>query len=208
MLDSGRINQKLQTRKAILRAAQELTAQNQPVTIVSAAKRAGVSTATAYRYFNDPDAMRLEALVETDLGAAGDFMTDLEEIYADMTDLAERVIAAHRLMIRFISDHENSYRLFLAKGHQSVVSDTRETKVAPRGGRRRPMIEFALEPAKDQLTEEQWQDAVIGISIASGPEPYFVLKDIFGKTGKENDRIAETNLRMLVKTLVTDNLPA
>lgn len=206
MLDSGRINQKLQTRKALLRAAQVLTAQNKPVTIVEAAKQAGVSTATAYRYFNDPDAMRLEAIVETDLGAAGDFMTELEKLYTTMTDIADRVVAAHELMIRFIREYEQSYRLFLAKGHQSVVSDTRETKVAPRGGRRRPMIELALDPVKKQLTKDQWDDAVIGISIASGPEPFFVLKDIFGKSDAENDRISAMNLRVLVKTLVTDKL--
>jgi AcrR family transcriptional regulator len=208
VLDSGRINQKLQTRKALLRAAQDLTAQDKPVTIVAAAKQAGVSTATAYRYFNDPDAMRLEAIVETDLGTAGDFMHELEEIYADMTDLTDRVIAAHRLMIRFIREYEQSYRLFLAKGHQSVVSDTRDTKVAPRGGRRQPMMELALESVKDRLSEDDWNDAIIGICVASGPEPYFVLKDIFGKDDAENDRISEMNLKMLVQTLVTDKLNA
>ena len=200
---TGRVNQKLRTRRELLRGARELMQKGEIVTVAAAAKHVGISTATSYRYFSNPDTMKLEAVIEMDLGAAGNFIEDLSESYKTMDDVSERVITAHRLMLDFVRRNEHPYRLFLAKGHEQVVSDRKGTKTQPRGGRRVPMIELALEPARKKMSGAELKEAVLCLSAACGPEPYFILKDLCGLPDEEIDRISERNLRILVAELVS-----
>jgi len=199
---TGRVNQKLRTRRELLRGARELMQRGEPVTVAAAAKHVGISTATSYRYFSDPDTMKLEAVIEMDLGAAGNFIEELAETYKSMPDVTARVIEAHRLMLDFVRRNENPYRLFLAKGHEQVVSDRKGTKSPPRGGRRVPMIEQALDPARAKMSEADFKDAVLCIAAACGPEPYFVLKDLCSQSDEGINRISERNLRILVAELI------
>jgi AcrR family transcriptional regulator len=199
---SGRVNQKLRTRREILRGARELMQRGEPVTVAAAAKHVGISTATSYRYFSDPETMKLEAVIEMDLGATGNFIEDLTHTFRNMSDVRDRVIEAHRLIVEFVRRNENPYRLFVAKGHEQIVSDRKGIKVPPRGGRRVPMIELALEPARARMSDVDFDAAVLSLSAACGPEPYFVLKDLCGLPDDEIDRICERNLSILVAELV------
>ena len=199
---TGRVNQKLRTRRELLRGARELMQMGEPVTVAAAAKHVGISTATSYRYFSDPETMKLEAVIEMDLGAAGNFIDELSEIYQSMPDISDRVVEAHRLMLDFVRRNEAAYRLFLAKGHEQVVSDCKGEKRPPRGGRRVPMIELALEPKRKAMSDADFQDAILCLSAACGPEPYFVLKDLCGQSDADINRISEQNLRILVAHLV------
>ena len=63
-IDTGRTNQKLRTRKALLDAARALAARGEPVTVTAAAAEAGISKATAYRYFAASDALTMEAALD------------------------------------------------------------------------------------------------------------------------------------------------
>jgi AcrR family transcriptional regulator len=199
---TGRVNQKLRTRRELLRGARELMKLGEPVTVAAAAKHVGISTATSYRYFSDPDTMKLEAVIEMDLGEAGNFIEDLSATFEDMADVSDRVVEAHRLMIDFVRRNENPYRLFLAKGHEQVVSDPKRKKSPPRGGRRVPMIELALAPVRSKMADDTFREAVLCLSAASGPEPYFVLKDLCGCSDADISRISERNLRVLVAELI------
>ena len=55
-----RANQKARTRAAIVEAAQRLKRQGETPTIAEAAAHAGVSRATAYRYFPTQEALDVE----------------------------------------------------------------------------------------------------------------------------------------------------
>src|SRR2546429_5424195 len=59
---SGRANQKLRTRNAIVQAAVELMRTGRDVTMLEVAKAALVSEATAYRYFPDLASLLQEAM--------------------------------------------------------------------------------------------------------------------------------------------------
>ncbi len=199
-----REQQKLETRRALLLAARALMERQEPVTVAASAREAGVSVATAYRYFSDPETMRLESVVELDLGDSGDFMADLARRCETETSVANRVVAANRLMTEFVRKNEDAYRLFLARGHEQVVAHRGKKVPAPRGGRRIPMIEFALEPWRMALTGQQFQDAVMEISLVCGTESHFVMGDVFSVDTNTADSVAERLIHRVVKSLATE----
>src|SRR5688572_21405721 len=63
-LESGRTNQKLRTRSALLEAARELIAQGISPTVEDAAAAASISRTTAYRYFRNQAELLAQAFPE------------------------------------------------------------------------------------------------------------------------------------------------
>ena len=59
-----RVAQKQRTRSALLEATREWLAEGKHPTVAEAADRAGISRATAYRYFSAPEPMAQEAVLD------------------------------------------------------------------------------------------------------------------------------------------------
>lgn len=113
--DGTRPSQKERTRRLLAEAARELLRTGAPLTVPAAAELAGVSRATAYRYFPSNDAVLMHAtmpLVEDgarrlqppDPGPAGVVATQ---------DLPDRAAALVRTMAGWAFDHENELRTLL-----------------------------------------------------------------------------------------------
>jgi AcrR family transcriptional regulator len=194
----GRSTQKRLTRRRLLAATRTLMLGHETVTVAAAAKKAGVATATAYRYFASAETLRLEAGLEVDMGSTGDFMDLMLERCANVSDVAERVAIAHRVMVDFVRRNEDSYRLFIAKGHEQLVNDSAATKRSPRGGRRIALIEYAVAPARERLGPDGVIRLVRALASAIGPEPYFVLRDVMRLTEEEIDLTCESVLADIV----------
>lgn len=173
-------------------------ARQEAITVGAVAKQAGISVATAYRHFSDPESIRLEAVVEMDLGQQGDFMADLQTRCDGVTSVVDRVLAAQQLMTEFVTRNEDAYRLFIAKGHERLVAHRGKNKPAPRGGRRLPMIEFALEPWRSSLTARDFRNIVLVVATACGTESYFVLRDLCDLDADEVGPISDDALRRIV----------
>ena len=167
--------------------------------MAKAAAYAGVSTATAYRYFSHPETLKLEAGLELDMGPSGDFLSLLDARIEGVASIALRVIAAHRVMVEFVRRNEMPYRLFIAKGHEQVVLDNGVLKTSPRGGRRIPLLLRAVEPVQDLLGPDRTIALVRALMAASGPEPYFVLTDVGQLPDDAIDQITEQNLIDIVQ---------
>lgn len=202
--EQGRINQKMRTRRELLRGARELMEAGQTVTIAAAAKRVGISTATAYRYFSDPETLRVEAVVEMDLGATAGVKELLEETFSTLSDPTQRLIALHRILVDFVRQNEPAYRLYIAKEQEHIVSEKRNRKTQPGGPQRLAMIEQALSPVRDRMSAEKFQETIHICAATCGPEPYFVLKDFSNLPESEIDRICELNLQTVARTLLGD----
>ena len=200
----GRRAQKLRTRRKLLAAAREMMEKQEAISLGAVAKRAGISVATAYRHFSDPESIRLEAVVEMDLGQQGDFMADLQARCAGETSVVQRAIAAQRIMSEFVQRNEDAYRLFIAKGHEQVVAHRGKDKPSPRGGRRIPMIEFALEPWRKHLPTADFQNAVKQIATVCGTESHFVLTDLCNLDAIQGSDISEAVLRRVVQSIADE----
>ena len=167
-LDTGRTNQKLRTRQALLAAARALAARGESVSVTAAAAEAGISKATAYRYLAASDTLAMEAALD------GAFAT-AEEVVGTGGTARERVHRVSRYLFEATRVGEQGFRLFLAK---ALEASAQEGAPQLRGGRRLPMYALALEPVRERMTPDAFQDLVHALSGATGLEAWLALKDV------------------------------
>jgi AcrR family transcriptional regulator len=158
-----RTQQKERTRQAIAAAARELVVGNAEVTMPAVAARAGVSEATAYRYY--PDLVSLLRETVDDVWPAPADMVPLEGV----TDLGERVARVATALAERTLAHEVAVR--------AVVSSS-----VARTGERRPAHRFALiehalatmpaSPARTELATR--------LAVVISAESLFTLLDLCG----------------------------
>lgn len=169
-LDQGRIMQKLKTREALIVKANELLKKGNLQSIEQAAKEAGISKATAYRYFTKLDALKREASLQLKAQSPQDLFKDLPP--DDLRLRLKRLINYH---FELFTTHEREFRLFLS----SVISESlAEEGADARGGRRIAMIREALGPIKKTVPKQEFDQMVYSLSLVFGIESITVLRDL------------------------------
>jgi AcrR family transcriptional regulator len=192
-LTSGRSQQKYRTRRALLAAARTLASGKQTITVQAVADAAGISRATAYRYFESSEYLMREALLDGEWSSP-------EQVIGETTDVRERVRRVQRYLYEFTRKNEMAHRLFLAKALESWVEQGGQTKVQLRGARRIPMFKLALEPLRGTIPAETIDRLVIRLAAAAGIETFVALKDVCGLNDEEAIRISEANADAILKS--------
>ena len=131
-LQTGRTNQKVRTRDALIAAARQLLAEGVTPTVEAAAAEAAIGRTTAYRYFPNSRALLAATFPEIEMDSL---------IGADPPEdpLARLEIVAETLT-RGIVEHEPEYRAQLRlalegdAGHRGVRVADRHGRTLPRGG--------------------------------------------------------------------------
>lgn len=164
---TGRANQKLRTRRAIVQAAAELSRTGREVTMSEIAVAALVSEATAYRYFPDLVSLLQEAM-------AGQ-LPDPHEALAGVehsTDPVERVAAATEFLMRHVLARQGVVRAMIAG---TIARPERSARPGLRFG----LIDHALAPAVaiDPPALEQLRR---GLAVVVSAEALFNLTDLYG----------------------------
>ena len=164
---TGRANQKLRTRTAIVAAAVELMRTGRDVTMLEVAKAALVSEATAYRYFPDLASLLQEALV-------GQTPTPEEALasVADSHDPVERVAAATEHLLRHVLVYQGAARAMIA------ATITRPETVAARPGMRFGLIDHALAPVADTFEPAVLAQLKNDLAVVVSAEALFSLTDM------------------------------
>lgn len=170
---SGRANQKLRTRNAILQAASELIRTGREVTMLEVAKAALVSEATAYRYFPDLASLLREAM-------AGQMPTPAEALraVAHSGDPVERVAAATEHLLRLVLTYEGATRAMIA------ATITRPSAVGARPAMRFGLIDHALAPL-DHVDPARLAQLKNDLAVVVSAEALFCLTDLRGLTSDE-----------------------
>jgi len=163
-----RTNQKQRTRDAILDGARRLMGRGEPVTVTAAAAEHGISRATAYRYFSDPQALTLEAGLAT-------LVPPYEVVTAGTTDLRSRLSAITEAMIRLTLENETAFRQYLA--HAVTAPDGTRT----RGARRVAYMKRALGELPHDLSAARQSDLLASLSAVAGVEGVVALTDVAGR---------------------------
>jgi AcrR family transcriptional regulator len=170
---TGRVNQKLRTRTAILNAAVELAGAGREVTMLEIAKAALVSEATAYRYFPDLASLLQEAM-------AGQMPTPADALagVADSRDPVERVAAVTEHLLRHVQQYQSATRAMIA------ATVTRpETVATRRPGLRFGLIDHALAPLTDapaRITPAALAQLKNDLAVVVSAEALFCLTDLCG----------------------------
>ena len=137
---TGRVNQKLRTRMAIVEACREVIRSGGPVTMPAVARAALVSEPTAYRYFPDLTSLLNAALV----GMWPSPAKALEPLAAS-DDPVERVAFAAEFFLRRVLSYQGAVRAMIS------ATITRPELAARRPGIRFGLISQALDPIAGTL---------------------------------------------------------
>lgn len=164
-----RVNQKKRTRAELLRAARELTEQGLQPSVAEVADHAGISRATAYRYFSRPEDLIREAALD---GVARGIHVEISK------DAGEGPIAAEERLVDVVAQvfdmveaNEPMFRALLA-GSATGKGATK------RGGRRLGWLSEALEPVRGDLSPKEFRRLVHALGLTTGIETFVVFKDI------------------------------
>ena len=163
---TGRVNQRLRTRNAIVRAAVEVIRTGGEVTMPEVARTALVSEATAYRYFPDLGSLIREAL-------SAELFTPAEALasVARSTDPAVRIAVATEHLLRHVLRYQGAVRAMIA------ATITRPGGQLTRPGLRFGLIDEALAPVADTPELAELKRA---LTVVVSADALFTLTDLSG----------------------------
>lgn len=180
-----RANQKKRTRAAIVEAAIRLVRDGGTPTVAQAAEAAGVSRATAYRYFPTPEDLLIEVATVTpavqpveavlaELGEAADPETRFRRVQDTFNAVVVREEAQMRTALRAYLDHWLARRQRGARGGPEL-----------REGRRMRWLARVLEPARGTLSARQRKRLECALALTVGMDAMVVMKDVCRLTDDE-----------------------
>lgn len=181
----GRESQKNRTRKVLVAAAGELVRAGKQPTVSEVAEAAGISRATAYRYFPTQEMLWAEVA----LFAVGG---PLFRPAAAGVSMGEAVGQLVRRVGIWSFENEQPLRTIL------------RLSLDPGTGVRRPghrveWIADALAPARHEMDPEVYDKLTKSLALMMGIDPVVVMKDIAGATREEALDALEWSARALVE---------
>jgi AcrR family transcriptional regulator len=170
---TGRTRQKARTRTALLDVTRDLLARGRTPTVEEAAETAGISRATAYRYFPNQRALLVATHPEID---AASLLGD--DPPAGPEERLDRVLAE---LVRMTIANEPELRTMLRLSLEPASNE----HLVLRQGRAIGWIEEALEPLRNELPPAELRRLVLAIRSACGIEALVWLTDVGGLTRDE-----------------------
>ena len=192
-MSTERHAQKSRTRAALLRAARHLLSEKAALTIPAAAAAAGVSRATAYRYFSDPAVLAAEAGLDVST-------KPYAEIVEGCETAAERVQAVALFFFDQTLAHEAEFRGFLSRWLETWG----QAEAPTRGGRRVEMFRAALADRRGQIGDAACDRLVRELSVATGIEAMIALIDV----AQADEATARATIAHMADVLVAAALDA
>lgn len=181
------------TFRLLMDEALALVRRGRIPSVAEVAQSAGVSRATAYRYF--PTRSKLVgALVAEALAPVRQYVPREGE------DGLERLnILIDKTYPRF-RKYEPHMRaaLQLALEHRALERAGLLEEEPFRRGQRREILKLATEPLRRKLPEKAYFRLVNALSVVYGIEPFIVLKDICGASDKETEAVVRWMMEALV----------
>lgn len=183
-VQSGRSNQKQETRKKILKSAHYFIEKGTDFNLEDVANRSGISRATIYRYFPNVDVLSAEAGLDVST-------LDPSELFARLKgkDLKEDVLEVQDYYNTLATSYEGLFRKYI-----STVLD-QSAKTPERGARRKKTLKLLLE--EQELSPKEKEDLANLMTVLMGIEPLIVTKDVCGLDNQESHRLLRWGLELL-----------
>jgi AcrR family transcriptional regulator len=173
-----RANQKARTRAAIVEAARQLShTDGEMPTVAAAAASAGVSRATAYRYFPTQEALAVEVSSLDPLVASTEAML----ASLDTDDVEERLLRLIDTFNPVAFAEEEKLRRALWVYLDTWLRSTRESGEPPalRAGRRMEWLARVMEPV-DDLPDDRRRRLQAALALTLGGDSMVIMKDVCG----------------------------
>lgn len=191
---TGRANQKMRTREALITAARGLLAEGTIPTMEAAAAAASISRTTAYRYFPN-----LRAL----LVAAYPHAEETSLLGSDAPpDPATRLQVVAESQTRRILEYEAEMRAVLRLSLEDDAAD--RSPLPMHRGQRIEWIEDALAPLRGRIDPGRLRQLVHGIGATLGIEAFAWLTDIAGLSREEAAATMRLNASRLLRSALAE----
>ncbi len=190
------------TGRLMLDTAIRLMQEGATPSVSEVAEAAGVSRATAYRYFPSQAAL-VEAVVDQALGPILTWTSrseDAERRVASLIDTGLPRIEA------FEATFKAALRLSLEQWSLGQAG-TLGAEPRFRRGHRVELLEAALAPLAGTLAPSRQRRLTQALSLFFGVEVLTVLKDIWGLDGKETQAVAQWAVKALVRAALEEGRP-
>ena len=187
-LHSGRKEQKLNTRKRILQAANTLLKQKRLLTMEDIAGEAGISRATIYRYYSNTDSVATELILQLNV-PDGETLT---EKFRDK-NLLDALLGIQETYLDFIFQNEIPSKKFLG-----AILSSSDPKLE-RGQNRIAAIRNYFAQNEIELSDEQIKNLTHISVLLMGIEAILVTKDICGLTNNQSRKTLRWGLEMILK---------
>lgn len=177
--EDSRANQKDRTKTAIVEAALKLLREDIEPTIARVAQEARVSRATAYRYFQDQDALLQEVAHLHPAVAAVDELidnltaVDVEERLLLLLDTFNPIVLADEVHMRTALQVFQETWLQARRDGAADADDA----VYVRSRRRMRWLDEVLEPLRD-LPDEQLRHLRAALALTLGIDSIVIMKDV------------------------------
>ena len=170
--ESGRVNQKLRTRHALIAAAKELIDAGDSPTLAEVAERALVSKTTAYRYFASAEELISEVYFDREFPTAESVLASVGD------DPSERVLAVEAAVNDALLANELAMRTIVRNSLDSNLTGSEDPPLRP--GRRRSLIAAAVATLGDDLSREEIELLEHALALVIGPEAIIAARDVSG----------------------------
>ena len=189
---TGRTTQKARTRAALTDAARTLLAAGGSPSVEDAAEAAGISRATAYRYFPNQRALLVAAHPEVEV-------TDLlgEDAPQDAHERLDRTVAE---LVRLTVETEPELRTML----RLSLEPGPPRQLLLRQGRAIGWIEQALTPLQARLAPAQLRRLTLAIRAACGIEALVWLTDVAGLSRSDASELMRWSALALLETALAE----
>lgn len=187
------------TRDKLLASAMTLVERGRVPSIPEIALHAGVSRATAYRYFRSRSKL-IAAVVATSLEPVQHFQPNARDGSQRLRELFAQTFPQFK-------EFEPQMRaaLQLSLEHQSLERAGLLEEEPYRRGQRRELLRRAAEPLRRKLGPKGFDRLLKALSLLYGIEPYVVLKDIWGSTDQEVEEITRWMVDAIFSASVQGN---
>ena len=197
---------KARTQRKLLAAAMQLVRRGRTPAVAEVALTAGVSRATAYRYFPNRSTV-IAAVVAESLGPVRSYEPKARDGGQRVRELFSRPSRASRSSSRTCALPCSSRWSTNRWSASGLLEEPRY-----RRGFRRGLLQRAAAPLRRQLGRRRYDRLMKALSIVYGIEPYVVLKDIWGSArsrgrgdrrldGRRHDRCGLARGRMTMGKL-------
>jgi AcrR family transcriptional regulator len=194
---SGRTNQKLRTRNALVAAARELISRGGVApTVADAAAEAAIARTTAYRYFSSQQELLMAAHPEVDAD------TMLPADVGD--DPEERLAAAVTAFTAMIAETEQQQRTML---RLSLEPQGPPRELPLRQGRAVGWFEEALSVLQPEWSDAEVRRLAVAVRSAVGIESRVWLTDVAGLSSDEAMNLTRWSAQAIVRHALAEGLP-
>ena len=188
------------TRRLMLETATRLMQGGATPSVSEAAEAAGVSRATAYRYFPSQAAL-IQAVVDEGLGPILTWRSDSADPEARVADLIDTSLPR---IEEFEATFKAALKLSLDQWARRQAG-TLGTEPQFTRGHRVDLLRDAMAPLRGKLAPRQFDRLSQALSLVFGVEVLIVLKDIWGLDGERTRAVAQWAAATLVRGAIAES---